>query len=92
MDRDITRRDFLNGASIAIGGTIVGAPWRDAGAATASAQSQPGYYPPTRDGMRGSHPGSFELAHEMRDGRRWDDPANSTDTGELFDLCLLYTI
>jgi spermidine dehydrogenase len=89
MDRDITRRDFLNGASIAIGGTIVGAPWRDAGAATAVAQSQPGYYPPTREGMRGSHPGSFELAHEMRDGRRWDDPASSTDTGELFDLVVV---
>jgi spermidine dehydrogenase len=29
-------------------------------------------YPPERTGLRGSHPGSFEVAHEIRDGRRFD--------------------
>jgi spermidine dehydrogenase len=28
-----------------------------------------GYYPPLRTGMRGSHPGSFEIAHALRDGQ-----------------------
>lgn len=28
----------------------------------AEAQNQPHYYPPTRQGMRGNHPGSFEGA------------------------------
>jgi spermidine dehydrogenase len=28
-------------------------------------------YPPERAGMRGSHPGSFEVAHQIRDGRRF---------------------
>ena len=28
-------------------------------------------YPPERTGMRGSHPGSFDVAHEIRDGRRF---------------------
>ena len=88
MDREITRRDFLNGAGIAIGGSVLGAPL-SAGYAATGAQAQPGYYPPTRHGMRGSHPGSFELAHEIRDGRRWDDPANSVDSGEEFDLVVV---
>jgi spermidine dehydrogenase len=91
MDRDITRRDFLNGAGIAVTGSMLGTPLAAAvaNAATTSAQSQPGYYPPTRDGMRGSHPGSFELAHLMRDGKRWDDPADSEDSGEVYDLVVV---
>ena len=28
-------------------------------------------YPPERTGLRGSHPGSFEVAHAMRDGRQF---------------------
>ena len=30
--------------------------------------SEPVVYPPLRTGMRGSHPGSFEVAHKLRDG------------------------
>lgn len=29
-------------------------------------------YPPARTGMRGSHPGSFDGAHRIRDGERFD--------------------
>ncbi len=29
-------------------------------------------YPPERTGLRGSHPGSYEVAHEIRDGQRWE--------------------
>jgi spermidine dehydrogenase len=29
-------------------------------------------YPPGLTGLRGSHPGSFEVGHEIRDGRRFD--------------------
>ena len=39
--------------------------------------------------MRGSHAGSFELAHEMRDGRRWDSPGDSIETGEEYDLVVV---
>ena len=86
MDCDISRRDFLNGVGLAIAGASIPAT---AAYGNTSAQMQPGYYPPTRDGMRGSHPGSFELAHLVRDGRRWDDPAKSEDTGEVFDLVVV---
>lgn len=91
MDRDITRRDFLNGMSIAVTGPLLSAPLSKALAALElpSAQMIPGYYPPTRDGLRGSHPGSFEVAHLIRDGARYDDPADSTDAGEEYDLVVI---
>ena len=64
MDRAITRRDFLQGTAVAVG-TIGAAGWNsDAWAAAASSES----YPPAKMGLRGSHPGAFEPAHEMRDG------------------------
>ena len=92
MDRDITRRDFLNGTSIAIGGSLLATPLSQALAAldsSTSAQMMPGYYPPARDGLRGSHPGSFEVAHQVRDGIHFDDPSSSTDTGEEYDLVVV---
>jgi len=95
MDRNISRRDFLNGVSIAIGGSLFSAPLTPATAASqatsleASAQMTPGYYPPVRDGLRGSHPGSFEVGHLLRDGTRFSDPANSTETGEDYDLVVV---
>ena len=95
MDRDITRRDFLGGVNVAVTGSLLSAPLASALAALegspgqTSEQMQPGYYPPTRDGLRGSHPGSFEVAHQMRDGVRFDDPRDSTDTGEEYDLVVV---
>ena len=97
MDREINRRDFLNGASIAIAGAVLApgasrAQGREASPAPAAAPfiegspSQETYYPPTRTGMRGSHPGSFEVAHEMRFGRTWDD---AQETGEEYDLIVV---
>ena len=44
------------------------------------------YYPPARTGMRGSHPGSFEVAHQLRDGITWSDAA---DTRESYDLVVV---
>ena len=92
MDRPITRRDFLNG--IAIGATVAAsaplfaAPSTDdAGIPPLSgAQDAFGYYPPLLTGMRGSHPGSFEGAHALRDGQTW--PA-AVDTGEEYDLIVV---
>ena len=97
MDRDINRRDFLNGASIAIAGAVLapgasGAQGREASPAPAASpfiepsRSQETYYPPTRTGMRGSHPGSFETAHEMRFGKTWDE---AQETEEEYDLIVV---
>lgn len=92
MHCDITRRDFLNGVSVAVTGSLLSTPLGRAMAAVdnaGSAQMMPGYYPPIVDGLRGSHPGSFEVAHRMRDGESFDDPRDSTDTGEEYDLVVV---
>ena len=46
-------------------------------------EKNPDYYPPARHGLRGSHPGSFDVAHGQRDGQTWD-AVNELD--EEFDL------
>src|SRR5579863_10218872 len=68
----ITRRDFLNGVPIAVGGAVAAGlspEYIAAAFAEPAPQDQPGYYPPELTGMRGSHPGSFEAAHRLRDGK-----------------------
>ncbi|HEY3777373.1 MAG TPA: NAD(P)-binding protein [Rhizomicrobium sp.] len=87
MERPIARRDFLQG--VAIGVTLGGLAPELAQAAEREAQDIPGYYPPTRHGMRGSHPGSFEAAHELRDGDFWSHAASLVDTGENYDLVIV---
>src|SRR5277367_2992685 len=76
MASGITRRDFMNGIAIAVAGAAgvdlsqaraAGAPPADAPSADALQN-----YPPARDGLRGSHVGSFEAAHRLRDGSPFD--------------------
>jgi len=95
LQREITRRDFLNGFSIAVGGAMAlpGSAWADAfgmptngPAKDKAAQNSPGYYPPAKTGMRGSHDGSWETAHAMRDGKKW--PTAVPDT-EHYDLVIV---
>jgi len=38
--------------------------------------------------MRGSHDGSFEAAHKLRDERRWD-LTGAVSTGETYDLVVV---
>src|SRR5580658_2957172 len=88
MDRDIDRRDFLNGVAIgtaAISLTSSGA----AHASTPLPQDQPGYYPPELHGMRGSHPGSFETAHSLRDGTFWKTAKKPEDAKTVYDLVVV---
>ncbi len=82
MDKDISRRDFLNGVGIAVGASLLPGT---ASAQDVGAQDVPGYYPPELTGMRGSHPGSFEAAHLARDGASFD----GDDTGERYDLVVV---
>jgi spermidine dehydrogenase len=84
MDRPITRRDFLDGVAVAIGGASLLA--EQARAATIFPQDRPGYDPPTLAGMRGSHDGSYDFAHALRDGKPVGTPV---DTGETYDLVIV---
>jgi len=93
MDRDITRRDFLNGVASSAGGVLADSvlpslAWASGGGPDA-AQDQPGYYPPALTGMRGSHPGSFESAHAVRDGGFPKPNAKLADTKETYDLVIV---
>ena len=60
-----------------------------AAAADLEAQNVPGYYPPGKTGLRGSHPGSFETMHKVRDGAFWEDAPKPVDTGESYDLVIV---
>jgi len=93
MDREISRRDFLNGVSIAVGASLipVNSTWLNAFGIPQSPfapEKDPGYYPPAKTGMRGSHDGSWEVAHELRDGND-KDWAESVDDGESYDLVIV---
>jgi spermidine dehydrogenase len=91
MNRAIPRRDFLNGVSMAIGGSLL--PTGFWGEVFASEQQQPSapekdpsYYPPAKTGMRGSHDGSWEAAHALRGGKEWRNP---TQDSEAYDLIVV---
>ena len=88
-DRAIPRRDFIQGAISRGAATALTGPLLKAYAADVvgvAAQDKPGYYPPSLTGMRGSHPGSFENAHAVRDGRQ---PDAGIDAGEQYDLVVV---
>lgn len=69
----ITRRDFLNGTALVIGGATTGlltscqkkqptSPDKTPKTASATATSDS---PPERTGLRGNHAGSYDVAHQM---------------------------
>ena len=85
MDRAISRRDFLDGARIALTGSLAYGWFAPTALA---AQSPPAPYPPALTGMRGTHDGAWEVAHAARDGKTWDN-ASTTDTEETYDLVVV---
>jgi spermidine dehydrogenase len=89
MGAKITRRDFLNGIAITAGASMIPAEMWAAAAVDLEAQNAPGYYPPAKTGLRGSHPGSFEAMHKVRDGDFWQDAGKPIDTGESYDLVVV---
>jgi spermidine dehydrogenase len=95
MGREITRRDFLNGVAIGVGGTLAGGAL-DADTLLAAAalddyapEKAADYYPPALTGMRGNHDGTFTFAHRLRDGGKWDSDGAPAKTGETYDLVVV---
>jgi len=82
MRTGITRRDFMNGIAIA----VAGAAGLDLSAAHATGDGEQAY-PPSRDGLRGSHVGSFEAAHRLRDGSAFD--LSQAMLAEHYDLVVV---
>jgi len=75
---NITRRDFMNGFAMSLTAGTALSPLE----LLAMNQKMPNsnLYPPELNGLRGSHPGSFEVAHALaRNGARWAEPTDQTD-------------
>src|ERR1700674_1381183 len=95
MHRSITRRDFLNGVAVGIGGALSGSALRHIPGidaileAAGLAQDAPAYYPPAATGMRGSHDGSFDVSHALKDGKFWATAGQPVTTGETYDLVVV---
>ena len=89
MEQPIARRDFLNGVAIAAGsvasGMLLSLPSKGL-SGEAAARARERYYPPRLTGLRGSHAGSFELAHQLRnDGL----PLHTLGPAETYDLVIV---
>jgi spermidine dehydrogenase len=89
MHRRITRRDFLNGIAVTSGMAMLPPHLLAALQHDLDPEKSPNYYPPALTGLRGSHVGSFEVAHSLRDGDFWEKAGTPTDTGETFDLIVV---
>jgi spermidine dehydrogenase len=95
MDREITRRDFLNGVAIGVGGSILGTALRPEDLLAAGVlddfapEKAANYYPPALMGMRGNHEGTYTFAHRLRDGESLDAFGGTEDTGEHYDLVVV---
>src|SRR6266700_5210800 len=86
MGRSITRRDFLNGCAVAVGASLATTSpgWLEAMAwPDVAPEKDPSYYPPAKTGMRGSHDGSWEVAHGIRDGKTWADASPDEESYDL---------
>lgn len=90
MDQPISRRDFLDGMAIAVGASLlpIACGPRESEPAFAP-ERDPRYYPPALTGLRGSHPGSFEIAHQLRDGTLAQTIGKARDTRERYDLVIV---
>ncbi len=89
MTSKITRRDFLNGVAIGTGASLLmpGQLIAQSSGSVTSNQFLSDYYPPTLTGMRGSHEGSYEVAHALAwNGQK---PANYDALDQHYDLVVV---
>jgi spermidine dehydrogenase len=85
MNRKITRRDFLDGAAMAIGGVALGL---HIPGAQGRADALPAY-PPALTGLRGDQDRVFEYAHKLRDGKSWETFGSIEEDSESYDLIVV---
>ena len=89
MTSKITRRDFLNGVAIGTGASLLmpGQLVAQPSGSVTSNKFPSDYYPPTLTGMRGSHEGSYEVAHALAwNGQK---PANYDALDQHYDLVVV---
>jgi spermidine dehydrogenase len=81
----IARRDFINGTLMVAGASML--PFKSSSQAVMAAL-KPEYYPPALTGLRGSHPGSNEHAHN-RALTQQTDWGPTTNLKEEYDLVVV---
>ena len=84
----LARRDFLNGVALTLGGTLL-SPLASPGLSLDDVKRGAAPYPPALTGLRGSHDGSFEVAHALQGGTFWATAGQPIDTGESYDLVVV---
>jgi spermidine dehydrogenase len=93
MHRPITRRDFLDGVAIAIGGSLLGLHGAAFGAVTPDAatprDAAAPAYPPALEGMRGSTDAAFQYPHSLRDNTFWQSAGTPEKLDEKCDLVVV---
>jgi spermidine dehydrogenase len=80
MTDHVTRRDFLDGTRLAIGGSLL-TPW----VRHLTDGIDQDYYPPAKTGLRGTHDGAWEAMHARVAGQTW--PAGPIE--EDYDLVVV---
>lgn len=98
MDREITRRDFLDGVALTIGGVML-AGSAAGGLATALGGCGDGTpalqtpsvaaYPPALTDLQGQTDAARTVPHLLRDGIFWDQAGRPEATGETYDLVVV---
>jgi spermidine dehydrogenase len=83
----ITRRDILHGTAALAGSSFLTARSFGEPAARVTPPQDQLAYPPALMGLRGDHPGSFEVAHALRDGGI--HVPSITPTVEQYDLVIV---
>jgi len=97
MDAKITRRDFLDGVALTVGGAMVAGSAVGGSAALLTGCGSTGTlatpalsaYPPALTGLRGSINPAFAVPHALRDGTFWKGQDKAKDTGESYDLVVV---
>ena len=94
MSKQIKRRDFVSGMAIGAGGLLLAGCAEELPSTltnklppVALPPSPGSYYPPTLTGMRGSHEGSYEVAHAL--SWRGEKPTEYQLLDEHYDLVVV---
>src|SRR5215813_8017939 len=95
MQRKITRRDFLDGAALTIGGAAIvgpfalGVPRKTNSAQSGTDDGSLPSYPPALTGMRGDQNKVYEFAHQLRDGKAWESFGTPEEEQAHYDLVVV---
>lgn len=89
MDRNISRRDFMDGIAVAGGAVALGSLAGPAQAMAARKTAKRAAYPPALQDLRGLTNPSMKIPHQLRNGEFWAKRPKVHKTGERYDLVVV---